>query len=213
MIPDRYIELCQRIREHCLYKNWYGPEGLKGHRGYHYVDGILQHHTLTHNPHIEFEFPPATEEQLQITEEALGFPLLPSLRAIYTLVANGGFGPGSGITGANGGFFHGNDGRYKTIDMCTDTEKNVQYIDIEGNTQVIELPSNIRPAHFLHLCYWGGGMDSCIDGKQNSVYLVVVSKFVSGNPILIYYRQEVSLEDWLTHWLNDEVQHWFPGWL
>lgn len=219
MVIDPHIELCQRIREHCLRNNWYGPEGLKGHRGYHYVNDILQNRPLTHNPHIEFEFPPATEKQLQITEKILGFPLLPSLRAIYTLVANGGFGPGSGITGANGGFFHGNDGRYKTIDMCTDTDKNIQYIDIEaykknqGASQTIELPSTTKPAHFLHLCYWGGGMDSWIDGKRNAVYLVVVSKFISKTSILSYYCQENSLEDWLTHWLTNDIQHWFPEWL
>jgi hypothetical protein len=38
--------------------------------------------------------PPATEDQLQATEDLLGFSLLPALRVLYKRVANGGFGPG-----------------------------------------------------------------------------------------------------------------------
>ena len=38
--------------------------------------------------------PPVTEAQLRATEDLLGFPLPPSLRALYERVANGGFGPG-----------------------------------------------------------------------------------------------------------------------
>jgi len=47
-----------------------------------------------------FKYSPATEEQLLATEEALGFPLPPVLRALYAQVANGGFGFGDGMRGA-----------------------------------------------------------------------------------------------------------------
>ena len=50
-----------------------------------------------------FLYPPATEEQLSATEEKLGFPLPPLLRALYHWVANGGFGPGYGLLGVMGG--------------------------------------------------------------------------------------------------------------
>jgi hypothetical protein len=50
-----------------------------------------------------FAFAPATDEQLQETEDILGF-LLPSLlRLLYKELANGGFGPGAGLCGAVGG--------------------------------------------------------------------------------------------------------------
>lgn len=39
-----------------------------------------------------FSCPPATEEQLQVTEEQLGYPLPPLLRMLYKDVANGGNG-------------------------------------------------------------------------------------------------------------------------
>ena len=48
-------------------------------------------------------YPPATEEQLYATEEALGFTLPPLLRACYLQVGNGGFGPGQGVIGVLGG--------------------------------------------------------------------------------------------------------------
>ncbi len=41
---------------------------------------------------MAFSCPPATEEQLRITEEQLGFPLPPLLRMMYRDVANGGNG-------------------------------------------------------------------------------------------------------------------------
>jgi hypothetical protein len=71
-------------------------------RGYFDADGKLQVRVITHDPQSGFEFPPASEEQLQATEEALGIPLPPMLRALYAQVANGGFGPACGITGACG---------------------------------------------------------------------------------------------------------------
>src|SRR5713101_8141546 len=41
----------------------------------------------------ESTYPPATEEQLRASEQALGFLLPPLLRTLYAQVANGGFGP------------------------------------------------------------------------------------------------------------------------
>jgi hypothetical protein len=55
-------------------------------------------------------FPPATEEQIESTERELDAPLPLLLRRIYLEVANGGFGPGFGILGANGGYRNDNFG-------------------------------------------------------------------------------------------------------
>lgn len=51
-----------------------------------------------------FAFPPATEGQIQTTEAQPGFPLPPLLKALYTHVTNGGFGPGAGLRGIAGGY-------------------------------------------------------------------------------------------------------------
>jgi SMI1 / KNR4 family (SUKH-1) len=52
----------------------------------------------------EFAYSPATEEQLVAAEQALGIPLPPLLRTLYSQIANGAFGPHYGLIGALAGF-------------------------------------------------------------------------------------------------------------
>ena len=47
--------------------------------------------------------PPATAQAIAEAEEIIGYPLPRLLRRLYTEVANGGFGPESGIVGVRGG--------------------------------------------------------------------------------------------------------------
>jgi hypothetical protein len=53
---------------------------------------------------VNLAYPPASEQQLNETEQQLGFNLPLLLRLLYAQVANGGFGPGYGIYGVIGGF-------------------------------------------------------------------------------------------------------------
>lgn len=121
MSTKQYLALCQRIIDHCRQRQWYGPDGNQrrkpvapgfydregvwhepnrrvfGYRGYFDEQGTLQQRAITHDPRTGFEFFPATERQLQDTENALGFPLPPMLRSLYRHVANDGFGPAYGF--------------------------------------------------------------------------------------------------------------------
>lgn len=47
-------------------------------------------------------FPVATQHDVLAAENALGFPLPPLLRRLYLELANGGFGPGYGLSGVGG---------------------------------------------------------------------------------------------------------------
>src|ERR1700690_934790 len=47
--------------------------------------------------------PPATPDAVRIAEEAIGFRFPPFLTRVWTEIANGGFGPGYGIFGIDGG--------------------------------------------------------------------------------------------------------------
>jgi hypothetical protein len=47
---------------------------------------------------------PAAEKDIIATEQRLNFDLPETLRKIYLRVANGGFGPGYGVMGVEGGF-------------------------------------------------------------------------------------------------------------
>src|SRR5262245_55091738 len=60
-------------------------------------------HSLAHRP--------LAERDLAAAEERLGFKIPPALAALYTRVANGGFGPAYGLLGLVGGALqeHGND--------------------------------------------------------------------------------------------------------
>ena len=62
--------------------------------------------TSESGPRREFGglYPPAPAEAIRRADEALGFPLPAALTAIYRKLANGGFGPGFGILGVEGGY-------------------------------------------------------------------------------------------------------------
>jgi hypothetical protein len=49
------------------------------------------------------EHPPFTEGTIAAIEERFGYPLPPAVRALYTRLANGGFGPAYGLLGLRGG--------------------------------------------------------------------------------------------------------------
>ena len=46
---------------------------------------------------------PVSREAVKVAEERLGFPLPPLLGALWVEVGNGGFGPGYGLFGLEGG--------------------------------------------------------------------------------------------------------------
>jgi hypothetical protein len=113
MSQNQYDALLERIRHHCqrVARVVVGKEKPQPST---YEDNFDSYYSFEHCSFLalkadtaskpEFAFPPATEEQLHETEEALGFPLPPLLRLLYTRIANGGFGPGYGIIGAIDGF-------------------------------------------------------------------------------------------------------------
>lgn len=173
------------------------------------ADGTLRHVYVTHNPYTGFEFAPATLEQLQKTEGALGFALPPLLRAVYTQVANGGFGPGEGLTGVQGGYAYGQDDRYATLDHAQPPRWVLRLEDLGvlglpwDQHQRATLPPRTWPAHFVHLCYWGCGTDSYLDTLSERVY-----EMLDSNPVVLR-QQEDSLQSWLETWLRDRWRDWF----
>ena len=223
-------DLCEAIQWHCEQQQWYGPDSDKGlyprhshrphvdvapdslvfgYRGYFDEAGKVRMRAITHDIRRSFEFLPATDEQIRATEQALGFSLSPFLRTLYTNVANGGFGP-AGITGAIGGYYYGNDGRYQTIEACGNTDSKIQYVDFSmyDYPQLVELKRNMWPSHFLHLCYWGDGEDSYVDATSGAVYLQTFRMDANDTYTYVFYHQEPSLEMWVEHWLQDQMQHW-----
>jgi hypothetical protein len=85
--------------------------------------------------------PRATPEQITATQAILGFPLPQLLREILLKIGNGGFGPGYGLIGVDGG-----------------------YSDFKGEhlaelaREIGALDRRINP-----ICNWGCGIYSCLD--------------------------------------------------
>lgn len=213
---SRYVTLCRRIVEHCQARGWYGPDdalvdGMETERYILEVDGALERQIITNDPRLGFEFAPATADQVQTTELALGFALPPLLRMVYMRVANGGFGPGEGLTGVRGGYVYGQDGRYSTIDWTEPPRWTTKTLDLgafeatQDWSQTFKLPPHTWPTHFVHLCYWGCESDSYLDAVSERIYWVGGADSAT----VVLMRQEESLERWLETWLLGKWRDWF----
>lgn len=228
---ERYHAPCMRIRE---YRVRHGPDGEDG--ASYWVDSsgevwlgeyARQAWAALPEPRNPFAFPPTTEEQLRATEESLGFPPPPLLRMLYVEVANGGFGPGYGITDARGGFTYNDDGRDDTVDRRTSTDPQRTYValatlDTAGDDEPfnIDLPHGQWPAHCLHLAYDGCSCDFWLDADRGRIYygepgiIALPDEFLqrisedpkatSLWPTFYLVRVAPSLEAWLEAWLRGE---------
>lgn len=125
------LPLWKRIRAWCQYANWYGPGWFT--------------EASPSDPRTGFAFPPATEAQLRQTEQRMGYPHPPLLRALYLHVANGGFGPWEGLIGIPGGreaTFHLHDPRYEE----TMQDSSMLLFDLEQREKMADNSRLICPA-------------------------------------------------------------------
>lgn len=232
MSTDRYIFLCERILERCRQQNWYGPDQhMEGFIGDYYRGGMLQSRMLTHDPRTGFEFPTATEAQLQMTEDVMGFPHPPLLRTLYLQIANGGFGPDTGLIGALGGFCYWVrlDPRYNKMKKEASAKKYGETFCVEhypylfdpvpfdleqyerdnGNPRLTRLSKREWPTYFLNLCQWQSEDAFYLHAKSGHLYLVTAGfgETLKGEEAFFcLHRQDGSLEDWLEHWLDGTLE-------
>jgi hypothetical protein len=205
-----YTVLFERIMQKCQREGWYGG-------------GLDRRNTRPDHPQrYGFAYPPASEEQLLATEAALGFPLPPVLRAIYTEVANGGFGPGGGIQGALSGYSSSRDVQESTIVVDYNWLRQVGYTTIEhrGLVRLVDLadyagqwrggnggeylllPNEVWPEQLLSLEDLGCCMQACLDCKTGRVLCTAPSGNDEEYEIGLIAP---SLEDYLERWLSGEV--------
>ncbi|MGW2525034.1 SMI1/KNR4 family protein [Streptomyces sp. NPDC001617] len=92
---------------------------------------------------------PASPDAVAGAEEVFGYPLPPLLRRLYLEVANGGFGPRSGILGVPGGEWRGN------------------WADIVDVYQAFSsAPDNPVPDGLIWLFDWGDAIWSLVDCRD-----------------------------------------------
>jgi hypothetical protein len=85
------MTLMERIREHCAERRWYGPDALQ--------DADYQLGAKRAMYEAGFQWPTATEAEVESAERELGFALPGLLRQLLREVANGDFGPSYGFAG------------------------------------------------------------------------------------------------------------------
>ena len=135
--------------------------------------------------------PPLTAEALAQAEARLGFPLPPLLRALYTQVGDGGYGPGRGLE-----------------------------VLAEGEWSLVAHVEAIRranwpdwPGRFIPLIAWGCLYWSWVDCSEPPypVWFDDTDFEREDSPRSDYfYRQAESLAGWLSAWL-DGVDLWAAG--
>jgi hypothetical protein len=87
---------------------------------------------------------------LLATEHSIGFSLPPLLCRIYTEIANGGFGPGYGLIGIEGGF-------------TDDLGRNIVDIFTDKNSPGFQKYFPDWPIQSISICHWGCAMYSVVD--------------------------------------------------
>lgn len=149
-----------------------------------------------------FAFPPATETQVQETEDRLELSLPPILRSCYTELANGGFGLAYGLRGVIGGYDHmGNLLEYYQS-LCKGRE--VVELDImtasRGGIHVFEISFEQWVRAALPLIDEGCAMKLCLDVTSGSIFRVEGS---STGYAFTYIAP--TFETLLGLWLSDEI--------
>lgn len=163
-------------------------------------------------------FPPTTLLVVEAAEKELGFTLPPLLTQLYTQVANGGFGPGYGIYGLEGGYANPIPLPPDDVDktkggILTDwyfcyrgTDEQIPELDFDllsGGRSTLFIDPEPRPDNWgwfdklLPISDHGCWQASCIDCSKPDF------------PVFYFDGQECQLrpkyqtfDEWIADWLN-----------
>jgi hypothetical protein len=124
----------------------------------------------------------ASSDACDLAEQELSVVLPPLLRRLFTEVANGGFGPGYGILGVEGGHCD---------DQGRDLVNAQRFVAAMSRAFKVEWLPTVVP-----ICQWGAGIWSCIECKSDCGTIVTLDE--SG---LTFTRH--TLNSWLDDWCND----------
>lgn len=182
-------DLCEAIRRKCAAQHWYGP-GWPLPAG---EDDPRQ---------FGFVFPPLTQEQVDQAEAALGFSLPPTLCALYTRLANGGFGPDCGFLRLTG---EPSENDRTVLEWYQDFTERCTFFDLEEQVQPgknVPLAVSSWPRFVLPICEEGCGNYFCFHAKTGQILTVEI--WLAHESGLAYVAD--SLEQWLQPWLESTLQ-------
>lgn len=135
---------------------------------------------------------PASVEDVDRAEEAIALPLPRLLRRLYLEIGNGGFGPGDGIMGVEGGAIG---------EMGNLVQTNVAYLDEPGYRQDV-------PDGLLWFHDWGCVIASLIDcHTPDGLIWHWDPNQDSGEQLK---PTSMNLADWFTHWIAGRLDVGLP---
>ena len=206
MRQQPYEALCEAIRAKCQRDGWYGGE---------FYSPRWAEVEANEPCRYGFEFAPATQAQIQATEEMLGFSLLPLLKTLYTRLANGGFGPAGGLRGVLGGFESLGSGYVPRSDDTLPAEylfwsrKLAGEIDLSGSMReqlqeqkMIEIPRGLWPRHLLPVCNLGDVQEACVDNSSGQMFEAAA---VRDDRVYGLQQKPYTFEEWLWHWARTSI--------
>jgi hypothetical protein len=133
--------------------------------------------------------PPASESAVAEAEAIIGHRLPPLLRRLYREVANGGFGPGSGLLGVLGG--HGTGWRYGSpLDHYLTGS-----VGDDGG-----LPRSLFP-----VCDWGCATTSFVDCSDAAARMWALDPNPVDTPYEGLFVSELTFARWLALWISGRL--------
>lgn len=125
------------------------------------------------------KYSPVTNAAILKTESALGFPIPPLLKQIYTEIGDGGFGPGYGIISTNGGY---EPYQENLVELYKSVQQGSQYLRLQWRPKL------------LPFCEWGCNIFTCVDCTDYNAVLYQSEECAAKK---LKYRLEDFFEMWL----------------
>jgi hypothetical protein len=130
--------------------------------------------------------PPTTAEAVRAAEEAVGFRFPPLLGRLWTEVGNGGFGPGYGLLGIEGGFADELQG-LTTAQLYLSAVKDDAWAKFLGEPW---------PQKLVPICDWGCQHQSAIDCTTPEGEVVDLLEGYQPK------RKAITFSQWMEAWVN-----------
>jgi len=144
---------------------------------------------------------PPSQNDIEAAERALGFALPIPLVELYFKYGNGGFGPGYGVIGVEGGHSYADS----KLDLVGVYQEQVAWHVGEDNVP--------WPKGLLLLCHYGCGLYSCVMSLEEGcpVYLWTCDEFPELD-VYPFEGHEIKLESesfeiWVSSWEEAQRPH------
>jgi hypothetical protein len=144
-------------------------------------------------------YPPATWEMVRAAEERLGFPLPTLLGRLWVKVGNGGFGPGYGLFGLEGGHVEERS-RFTLPELYfyAIEDPDLLLLPLDKDAQLLWNPPpwDPWPKKLVPICDWGSDSQSAIDCSTPGGEMIDIREGIERIP------RRATFAQWMEDWVN-----------